>query len=875
MTLPAVPPKVGLFVTCLVDLFRPTVGFAASSCSRTPAAPSRCRWRRPAAASRPTIPATAPTRAPSPSRRSRAFEDYRLRRRAVRLLRRHAQDALSRRCSPTIRHWQARAERICRARSTSWSASWSTCCGVTDGRCRASTAPSPITIPARACASSASRRSRAAARHRSTGLKLVEMQDADVCCGFGGTFCVKYPDISNAIVEKKTANDRGDRRRHAARRRSRLPDEHGRQAAARRASTVEVAPRRRSAGRHDRRRRRSAGEAERDGNHLARPSRRTPGAALADAQLQKALGNVRGGFIDKRRKAVDALPEFEALRDSARDIKDHTLAHLDLYLEAYEAKVIAAGGHVHCAATAERGARHHPRHLPRGRRPDRHQGQVDDRRGDRPQRPPRGERHHAGRDRSRRIHHPAPRTSMPSHIIAPAVHLNKEQVEADFRRVAHASAARPRPRPSRQALLDEARGVLRAAIPRRRCRHHRRQFPGRRDRHLDHRHQRGQWRPDADPAASVHIVLASIEKIVPTLEDAAQILRVLARSATGQDMSRLHDASRPARAGPAIPTGRSDYHVVLLDNGRSAMLGTRVPGHAALHPLRRLHEPLPGLSRGRRPRLWLGLSRADGRGADAVADRRRQGRPPAQRLDLLRALRKRLPDAHPAAEDDAALARARVRARPQPGDGALRPRRCGPSSPGGRRSTALATSIAMPSLGLLGARQAAASASCRSPAAGRSTATCRRRRAGPSCSRCAPQGCARRAWRMSARDAILAKVRRSLRRQRRRGGARSAGGGAAERRRRRASSRRAASCREAERIGAVLRRWPRSSPPRSSGSARPRRGAAGGRRLSARPQPAAALRMGDDPRLAAMPWDGERALEIRHGAVGRQRRGRR
>jgi L-lactate dehydrogenase complex protein LldE len=38
------------------------------------------------------------------------------------------------------------------------------------------------------------------------GLKLTEMRDANVCCGFGGTFCVKYPDISNAIVAKKTAN---------------------------------------------------------------------------------------------------------------------------------------------------------------------------------------------------------------------------------------------------------------------------------------------------------------------------------------------------------------------------------------------------------------------------------------------------------------------------------------------------------------------------------------------------------------------------------------------------------------------------------------------------------------------------------------------
>lgn len=36
------------------------------------------------------------------------------------------------------------------------------------------------------------------------GLDLVEMEDSEVCCGFGGTFSVKYPDVSNAIVEKKS-----------------------------------------------------------------------------------------------------------------------------------------------------------------------------------------------------------------------------------------------------------------------------------------------------------------------------------------------------------------------------------------------------------------------------------------------------------------------------------------------------------------------------------------------------------------------------------------------------------------------------------------------------------------------------------------------
>lgn len=79
--------------------------------------------------------------------------------------------------------------------------------------------------------------------------------------------------------------------------------------------------------------------------------------ALADTQLQKALGHVRAGFIDKRRQAIDALPEFDRLRDSARAIKDHALAYLDLYLEAYETKVTGSGGHVHWAQTAEEARR--------------------------------------------------------------------------------------------------------------------------------------------------------------------------------------------------------------------------------------------------------------------------------------------------------------------------------------------------------------------------------------------------------------------------------------------------------------------------------------------------------------------------------------
>lgn len=40
------------------------------------------------------------------------------------------------------------------------------------------------------------------------GTRLIEMKDSEVCCGFGGTFCVKYSDISNAMVKNKCANIR-------------------------------------------------------------------------------------------------------------------------------------------------------------------------------------------------------------------------------------------------------------------------------------------------------------------------------------------------------------------------------------------------------------------------------------------------------------------------------------------------------------------------------------------------------------------------------------------------------------------------------------------------------------------------------------------
>ena len=75
--------------------------------------------------------------------------------------------------------------------------------------------------------------------------------------------------------------------------------------------------------------------------------------ALKNAGLQKALARSGPSFIARRAAAAAALPEFEQLRDTARDIKNHAIANLDFYLETYEANVLKSGGQVHWCPTAQ------------------------------------------------------------------------------------------------------------------------------------------------------------------------------------------------------------------------------------------------------------------------------------------------------------------------------------------------------------------------------------------------------------------------------------------------------------------------------------------------------------------------------------------
>ncbi len=292
--------------------------------------------------------------------------------------------------------------------------------------------------------------------------------------------------------------------------------------------------------------------------------------AMADASLQKAMARTRPMFPARRAAAVAALPEFEALRETGKQIKDHTLANLDFYLETFAANVERAGGQVHWCSDADeaRAAVLKICQDAGARTVTKGKSMISE---------------ELGINKHLEAHGIAPvetdlgeyilqlRDEPPSHIIAPAFHLNREDWEASFRK-AHTDLPADRVFHERRDILTEARTRLREKFL------------------AADVGITGANFLIAETGSSVivtnegngdltqtlprvHIALASIEKVVPTLEDCTSLLRLLARSATGQDFSVYTTFSTGPRRAADLD-GPAEYHVVMLDNGRSAMIGT-------------------------------------------------------------------------------------------------------------------------------------------------------------------------------------------------------------------------------------------------------------------------------------------------------------
>lgn len=292
--------------------------------------------------------------------------------------------------------------------------------------------------------------------------------------------------------------------------------------------------------------------------------------ALGDAQLQRALSGLPGGLVAQRTAAKAGLPEFEALRNVGRDVKNHMLANLDLYLARYEAKATENGAIVHWAETAG-DARDIILKICRdvdAKLVTKGKSMVSEEIGLNAHLEDAGLRV-VETDLGEYL--VQIRNEPPSHIIVPALHLTEAQVEREFReKHTHLPVDRLLPDPA--AMVAEARGVMRENYI------------------LADVGITGANFLIAETGSSVivtnegngdltqslarvHIVITSIEKVMATLEDVATVLRLLARSATGQDISNYVTFSTgPRRA--ADPDGPEAYHVVILDNGRTELLGS-------------------------------------------------------------------------------------------------------------------------------------------------------------------------------------------------------------------------------------------------------------------------------------------------------------
>lgn len=288
---------------------------------------------------------------------------------------------------------------------------------------------------------------------------------------------------------------------------------------------------------------------------------------LADPHLREALNGLKRRFVPGR-AAVMTEVDFEATRDAAEAIRNRALENLDYFLELFERNATARGAKVHWAETAQE-VNDIVLAIARDngvRKAVKSKSMVSE--------------ECALNDVLEAAGIEVVETDLgeyilqlgrepPSHIIAPVIHKTRDQVSdlfAEKHRTARKTdigeltcEARERLRPhflsadmgitganfivaetgSTLIVTNEGNGRMATTLPR------------------------------------IHVAITGIEKVVPTLEDVATLMRLLPRSATGQWISNYVSITTGTRA-PGEPTGPEQFHIILLDGGRSRVLASEL-----------------------------------------------------------------------------------------------------------------------------------------------------------------------------------------------------------------------------------------------------------------------------------------------------------
>jgi L-lactate dehydrogenase complex protein LldF len=289
--------------------------------------------------------------------------------------------------------------------------------------------------------------------------------------------------------------------------------------------------------------------------------------ALADEHLQGALDSGTLRLYAGRRQAWESLEDVEALRERARQIRTRTIADLDRHVAAFTEAVERRGGRVAFCRTAEEANAYVAGVCRRVGAAlavksksmvseEIGLNQALEQAGVKPLETDLGEYliQLAG--------------THPAHIVAPAIDLTREQAAELLSRAEGAplaadlttlvSAAR---RQLREAFLSADVGISGA------------NFGVAETGSICLVTNEGNGRL-VTSLPRVHVALMGMERLVPTLDDLAVLLRLLARSGTGQPLTVYTTLlTGPRREGEQ--DGPEELHVVVLDNGRSSLRGGR------------------------------------------------------------------------------------------------------------------------------------------------------------------------------------------------------------------------------------------------------------------------------------------------------------
>lgn len=283
---------------------------------------------------------------------------------------------------------------------------------------------------------------------------------------------------------------------------------------------------------------------------------------VRDTQLRHNVRHATDIIRNKRAKVVAEVADWQQLRESAHQIKEHTLRHLDFYLEQFEAACTKAGGHVHWARDADEAnsivvklvQAHSAKEVIKVKTmtsDEVRMNQALEAAGITPHETDLADMIvQLGEDK-------------PSHIVVPALHRNKMEIRRIFMRKMKLAELGDQP----EDLTAAARAYLREKFLRVPVAISGANFLVAGSGTVCVVESEGNGRMCIS-LPKVLITIAGIEKIVPTFEDLEVFLQLLPRSATGERMNPYNSFWTGVMPGD----GPQEFHIVLLDNGRTQVL---------------------------------------------------------------------------------------------------------------------------------------------------------------------------------------------------------------------------------------------------------------------------------------------------------------